>query len=639
MYGFLYIEYTAFGQMVKHVAFAVLIYLPLSLVGQSDSSKTNYYLELAKKTARKNPKAALEYIDSARTITPDDFSELRGQLTFQEAISRGSLLQYDSAIGLFEEVEPIFLEFQDSFHLARTYGELGKIYGRQNMLDLSIANLTEAIKIQERLKDSTAVGANENGLGIMYKQLKQYGKAREHFASALAIFKALNREGAQLSILNNLAGISEFEGDYEKAIAGYEKLIKIANNNPRYKQVLGITFNNIGLSQKKMGDHGAAYDSFRKASSYFDKSDNSKEALSILANLAFTSFDLGRTSQSEKYLSQYLEPAQEKKLFDGLMQAYILKGKLARQKGDAEDVYSWMQKAISFQDSVNSKRNEQVSLELAAKYEDEKKEGEIKLLNKENEIAALELEASERRSLVLGLGVGMLGLLSFFIYIFYRKTQSQAEVIAGSLAEKEVLLKEIHHRVKNNLQFISSLLGLQTEHVKDKGALGALEEGQNRVQSMALIHQNLYQEDNLKGVDLREYFTKLTRGLFDSYNVRKGQIRLDMDIEHIGLDVDTVVPLGLIVNELVSNALKYAFPGDRRGSILVTLKEEGQKLKLIVRDDGVGMSDAQKEALGSSFGYRLVSLLKDQLRAELHIDATMGTTVKMEIGKYDMVAL
>ena len=137
--------------------------------------------------------------------------------------------------------------------------------------------------------------------------------------------------------------------------------------------------------------------------------------------------------------------------------------------------------------------------------------------------------------------------------------EQKNSIISKALDEKEILLKEIHHRVKNNLHFISALLGLQTDHVSDQVALDALQEGQDRVQSMALIHQDLYQRDDLTSVNVKDYFIKLTEGLFDSYNIHTDDITLQLDIANLDLDVDTVVPIGLIVNELVSNCLKYAF--------------------------------------------------------------------------------
>jgi len=216
----------------------------------------------------------------------------------------------------------------------------------------------------------------------------------------------------------------------------------------------------------------------------------------------------------------------------------------------------------------------------------------------------------------------------------YKKTKHQNILISQALKEKDILLKEIHHRVKNNLQFISSLLALQSDHVQDSKALDALQEGQDRVQSMALIHQNLYQDDNLTGVDVQDYFVKLIQNLFDSYNIHPERIKLDLNIQALDLDVDSVIPIGLIVNELVSNSLKYAFPEKRQGQITVSLSEQENELVLTVEDDGIGMDENIMNNLGASFGYKLIEVFKDQLKAEMNLSSDNGTKVEMIIRQF-----
>ena len=164
----------------------------------------------------------------------------------------------------------------------------------------------------------------------------------------------------------------------------------------------------------------------------------------------------------------------------------------------------------------------------------------------------------------------------------------------------------------------------------------ALQEGQDRVQSMALIHQNLYQDDNLTGVAVKDYFIKLIQNLFDSYNIRPEHVNLNLEIENLNLDVDTVIPIGLIVNELVSNSLKYAFPNKTSGQISVALKEQDQQLILKVEDNGIGIDDIKKKELGESFGFRLIEVFKNQLKADLNIVSEGGAKVEMIIKKYSM---
>jgi PAS domain S-box-containing protein len=199
------------------------------------------------------------------------------------------------------------------------------------------------------------------------------------------------------------------------------------------------------------------------------------------------------------------------------------------------------------------------------------------------------------------------------------------EQTQGMLKEKEVLLKEIHHRVKNNLQIISSLLNLQLNVITNAETRELIRESQNRVRSMALIHEKLYQSDNLGQISLEEYLRSLTRDLFRSYGI--GGVNLKLEIDDIRLDVDTAVPCGLIVNELVSNALKYAFPAGREGQIHLRcgLVSKNQ-VALSVADNGVGLPDDMNLRTSSTLGFQLVHMLVKQLRGTLDIVKNGGTT-------------
>jgi two-component sensor histidine kinase len=200
------------------------------------------------------------------------------------------------------------------------------------------------------------------------------------------------------------------------------------------------------------------------------------------------------------------------------------------------------------------------------------------------------------------------------------------EQLKTSLAEKEVLLQEIHHRVKNNLQVISSLLYLQSLGVDDPQLLTILQESRNRVRSMALVHEHLYQTDYPTHVDAAKYVRTLTNYLLRSYEVRADQIKLQIEVDDLRLGIDTAVPCGLLVNELVSNALKHAFPDGQRGTIRVALQAMTNKdHRLLVADDGIGLSGKLEERNGDSLGLRLVQTLTQQLEGVIDLDTSAGT--------------
>jgi|Deesub1362A_J573_1020465.scaffolds.fasta_scaffold00013_16 two-component sensor histidine kinase/HAMP domain-containing protein len=204
------------------------------------------------------------------------------------------------------------------------------------------------------------------------------------------------------------------------------------------------------------------------------------------------------------------------------------------------------------------------------------------------------------------------------------------ERIKASLKEKEVLLKEVHHRVKNNLQVISSLLSLQAGYVNDKQALELFKESQNRVRSMAIIHERLYQSKDLGRIDFRGYVRDLADNLFRSYGVDSGRIMLNVNVDNVFLGVDMAIPCGLIVNELVSNSLKYAFPEGRKGEIRIDLFPEGEKnLVLIVKDNGIGFPEELDFRNTETLGLQLVNTLTEQVGGTITLSREGGTMFKI----------
>ncbi|MEH2171009.1 MAG: PAS domain-containing protein [Nostoc sp.] len=209
--------------------------------------------------------------------------------------------------------------------------------------------------------------------------------------------------------------------------------------------------------------------------------------------------------------------------------------------------------------------------------------------------------------------------------------QKQAEEkIKASLKEKEVLLKEIHHRVKNNLGIVSSLLQMQCRRTQYPVVTAILRDSQNRIASIALVHEKLYCSENLADIDFAQYIPDLTTHLFDSYNVSSSQIQLNIQVENASLDIETAIPCGLIINELVSNALKYAFAGNRGGKIEVKFYQEFESaLTLIIRDNGIGLPENFDSKKTKTLGITLVQGLVKQLRGKLEIDSQHGTEFKI----------
>lgn len=217
---------------------------------------------------------------------------------------------------------------------------------------------------------------------------------------------------------------------------------------------------------------------------------------------------------------------------------------------------------------------------------------------------------------------------NYFVAVFEDITERKEyeKQLEESIKEKEVLLKEVHHRVKNNMQVISSILNLQSSYIDDETALGILRESQDRIKSMSFVHESLYQSKTLSEVNFSEYIQNIARNLFHSYGRPEGGLTLDFDLEELYLNLDTSIPCGLIINEVVSNSLKYAFRGREKGVIRIEFSKLADgKLKLIVSDDGIGLPDNFDIENAESLGLQLVTTLVTQITGDLNIDSTNGT--------------
>lgn len=207
------------------------------------------------------------------------------------------------------------------------------------------------------------------------------------------------------------------------------------------------------------------------------------------------------------------------------------------------------------------------------------------------------------------------------------------EKLKESLKEKEILLKEVHHRVKNNLQVISSILNLQSSYVKDEKTLNILKESQNRIKSMAFIHESLYQTNDFSKIDFSEYVISLSKNLVHSYELFDNFVSLKLDVKNVSLNLDQSIPCGLLINELISNALKYAFPKKEKGTITVKLYEKEETVYLKVKDDGVGLPKDIDYRNTESLGLQLVMTLTEQIGGNIELDNSKGANYNITFKK------
>ncbi len=234
-------------------------------------------------------------------------------------------------------------------------------------------------------------------------------------------------------------------------------------------------------------------------------------------------------------------------------------------------------------------------------------------------------ETENESLLLLQVFIGAVAATALVLAAAVTERRRAREQLRASLEEKEVMLKEIHHRVKNNLQVISSLLNLQSRYMEAKPPQEILRESRDRIRSMALIHDKLYRSKNLSRIDFAEYVRSLAADLFRSYGVNGNTVQLRVNIQDVLINVDAATTCGLIINELVSNSLKHAFPAGRKGEITIDLCSESDgKLRLSIADNGIGLPRGFDFKNTESLGLKLVRILTDQLRGSVELDSSSG---------------
>ena len=529
------------------------------------------------------------------------------------------------------------LSSRDSSHISTFYGMVGKNLFKSGQLRLALEQNLEAVKLRPKAR-KFQYGLSQLYFNIskIFLSLSNTGKAMEYAEIISRNADKYEFKAYSIQVLALKAKILKQQGEFAKAKKKYTQFI---TRNQNFK------INEKSLLLTAYADLAFIYsveDSMALSKEYLEKAKSTIQEFEGGGVPLMTFY----SAQCNYYIhnNQYEEAKQEaKKLMElstKFNDTHYIKtaakylSDISIKQKDFKKAYYFQNISHQIEDSLFRNEQNYIVHDLEAKYLKKEQDLTITELELTDENNKLRIKEQKRTISIGAISLGLVSLLSFFLFRFGRKIKSQNIIIEKSLTEKELLLKEIHHRVKNNLQVVSSLLSLQSEYIKDDSALSAINEGRNRVRSMALIHQNLYSEDNLTGINVKSYLEKLIEGLFNTYNINEDKITLELNIEDLELDVDTVVPLGLIANELVSNALKHAFTEQDHGRINVSLNISDNALKFEVQDNGKGIDTSKKIEEMESFGYQMISAFKEKLQADLHIDNYNGTSVSLVIENY-----
>ncbi len=414
--------------------------------------------------------------------------------------------------------------------------------------------------------------------------------------------------------------------ELETAFREYPRAVSEAD---RKKQAL-----RLAMLAADLGDPVSAVAWRDSARLLTDQGDPENQFLERMADGALAT-QAGQPGKASTHFRQALRTSETARAPGWTKDALLRLYRAEKSDGRTADGLRSLEAYARLNDSLYRTGQDVALFDIEAGYKKSLQDETIARLNAEQSAARTSLAAQRRNFLIALAGLVALVTLLGGLWVLYRRVRSANAALSVAVAEKNILLREIHHRVKNNLQVISSLLRLQSGFIQDEAAQQAIAEGRSRVQTMALLHQNLYREENLTGVDMTLYLDQLIQGLFDAYNISPDRIRLHRSIAPITLDIDTVVPLGLIANELISNALKHAFPAAQPGNLYVDLYEQDDRLMLRVRDDGRGYDPG---ATSGGFGTKLIRTLGQKLDADISSTSGPGTEIIVSIRNFRKAA-
>ncbi|MCG2461285.1 histidine kinase [Flavobacteriaceae bacterium F89] len=476
----------------------------------------------------------------------------------------------------------------------------------------------------------------------IYANMGFYIKARNDYIMEMKKTVRDDDYFAKAKYHNNVGNYLRLDKSSSVALAKYKEamgyLTVFLNNINQVKTekeivegnlLKGIIEGNIGKCYTQLKQYEEAIPLLESSIATINEYNKGKFSSDVIENtldLAECNLQLEKYKTVEDYLNDDLKPVS----VENVIKMNRLYATYFDRIGDYKTSSDFLKKNARIRDSITTtdallKQQQLKSLvgQDLANTRSMIDEQKLALERNRNEMQAKD----ERINLVfISLVFTLLGFAGM-VYAYLKSIKNQrliAEqkfIIENALVEKDSLLKEIHHRVKNNLQMVSSLLSLQTKNTRSKAAIVALEEGKSRVKAMALIHQKLYQNDDLSVIEMQGYIESLINSIQSVYKKGGHNINITIDAEGTELDIDRAIPFGLILNELVSNSFKYAFPeDDESGKIYIHLSKNGDKGFFEYSDNGIGLPEDTDERANSSMGIRLMNRLVNQLQSTLNID-------------------
>lgn len=565
-----------------------------------------------------------------------------GDLRMIKNDNSGALSDLSQAVQIYRSIGYPYIQ--------GAYDLMGFIYSQEGDFEQGLKYGLMAVEAAEQVKDSSSpqMATIYNRIGITYERMEKLQPAYEYYQKSLAI-AVKGKDTASIIILtSNISQVLASLNKPYQALAVLHKLSGYPVKELSERILIAVRFLNA-YNLLNQANKGRPYcDQLVKISKVMSKDDD--DLASVYTAVIRYYLANRQTALAHKYIILYHKLTTRLLLPRLESRVQLLWFKLDSARNNYTSAFIHYRRYKELEDSMLNEKTKRQIRRLELEFETEKKDKDIALKQQNIELLTnqAQLQKSQLKQVTFTRNVTLAGLalLLSIIVLLYKYSQNRMRVnrklrdqqqeiqktnvsLQHLVKEKEWLVQEIHHRVKNNFHIVNGLLAAQIEYLKNEEAINAIGESQHRVQAMSLIHQKLYQSESFSAIDISDYIRELVDYLRDSFNIRK-TIQFKLDIEPVKLDLSRCIPLGLILNEAITNAIKYAFGRDQKGviSISLTYERPGQLL-LVVSDNGAGLPPGFNMDTRSSMGMTLMRGLSEDMEGTFSIRNHKGTEIRI----------
>lgn len=587
----------------------------------ANESRIDLLVKIGRQLYPSDPDSAMSYVDKAEQLarTIDDRSGLVSSANLKGVIHylQG---EYAKVLPYWKRVLKLKKEKGTPPEIANIRNNLGLLQQKMGAYVKAMKQHQAAFRIRDSLELLKGVAESSNNLGIVHYQKGDMVRAENYYKRALKLKKQNGWTDELYRNYNNLGLVFREKGQDARALKFYRKAIKLARKKEdRFH--MGRYHLHIGNAFRAMDEHDSAFYHFKRAFQLHKEMGNKGGELDALIGQAEFFIEKGELQKAVRFAREAYRLSDTVASLANKKEASDILSKVSAAMGNYKKAFKHKNESVEIQDSLWSQEKEKQVAKLEARFQASQKEKELKALRMEQR----EAELKQQRTLLIAIGGGggLLLLLAFLVYGYRQKKKAnellaeQNNKVRKEKEEKELLLQELHHRVKNNLQLILSLLNLQTDRIKDEEALQIHKDSQNRVRSMGMLHDKIQHVGELDRTQFEHFVRELSDHLVETYGM-KDSLELQLQIEAEGLGAKTLTPVALILNELLSNALKYGFKEGETGAVFVSVRPgQGECYLLEVRDNGLGFGDFEESDEAHGDGMDIVRSLTEQLEGEL----------------------